>query len=393
MPAHASFRGIAAALICASVALSCAQQPAATRPPAPVVSAKPAAATPTPVPVPAPLPADLPPAPVGEVISDPPPKPEATPHIALLLPLESPDFRVAAEAFLSGFQAAEKVQAQALPSTVYATDAAPERISAQYAQAINAKARVVVGPMTRNGVAALATSGLVMVPTLALNQPETSAALPSGMYVFGLSTELEAAGVARQAYNDKFRSALVVNTPNASGRRTRDGFIQAWRAAGGKVVKAVETRGTANLISLRDLPAAEADVIFLAGGFDEIRLIRPYLPSQLPVYTTSQINLRAVDARRDLDLENVRFLDMPWILSPADLRFTNYPPIAGMSEERLRFYALGVDAYRIATALATGRNSLQVEGLTGDLTVFPDGSIERRLWPAVYRDGFPVIAQ
>jgi uncharacterized protein len=394
MPAHALFRGAAAALVCASVALSCAQPPAATRAPAPIVSAQPApppvvSVSPAPIappaapyPVPEPVPGEIPAA-----------KPAPEPHIALLLPVEAQDFRAAADAFVNGFQAAAKVQPQSLQPRIYHTDASAERITKQYVLALEEGARVVVGPMTRNGVSALASSGLVLVPTLALNQPETAATLPSGFYVFGLSTELEAAVVAKQAYNDRFRNAIVVNTPNASGRRTRDGFAAAWRAIGGKIVATAETKGSANLIALRELPAAEADVIFLAGGFEEIRLIRPYLPSQLPVYTTSQINLRAADARRDLDLEGVRFLDMPWILSPGDPRFAAHPSVTGLSEEMLRFYALGADAYRIATALAEGRRSLQFEGLTGDLSVFTDGSVERKLWPAVYRDGFPVLAQ
>lgn len=313
-------------------------------------------------------------------------------HIALLLPLDAPDFRAVADAFQNGFHAAQKIHNHPLPVRAYPTDASAERIAAKYTEAVENNARVVVGPMTRSGVTALTNSALAVVPTLALNQPEAALRAPN-MYFFSLSVEQEAALVAQRALDELYRNAVVVNAANPLARRMRDAFVQTWRAAGGHIAATVETRADSELIALRDLGNTGAEIVFLAAGFEDARLLRPYLPSQLPVYTTSQINLRTGDPLRDLDLTGVRFLDMPWILKPDDPRVAAYPPAVNLSGESLRFYALGIDAYRIATALAEGRKSLDFEGVTGSIRVPPGGQIERRPWPAQFRDGFAVRAQ
>jgi uncharacterized protein len=387
MPTHGFFRGLGAALLCASVALSCATSPPATRKPAPIVDAQGTKAREQP---PAPL---IVPSVTGEA---PPSKPHPftlkEAHIALLLPTEAPDFRPAAEAFQSGFQAAQKVHGHPIAVRLYPTDASADGIARKYTEAVENNARVVVGPMTRSGVTALASSALVVVPTLSLNQPESAARVPD-LYLFGLSVEQEAAMVAQWAFNENFRNAAVVTAANPLARRMRDAFVQAWRAAGGSIAGTAEPQPGADLITLRDLSATGADSIFLAAGFEDARLLRPYLPSQLPVYTTSQINLRAGDPRRDLDLAGVRFLDMPWILQPDDPRVAAYPPALNLSGETLRFYALGIDAYRIATALADGQHAMEFEGVTGSIRVYADGLIDRYPWPALFRDGLPVRAQ
>ena len=328
----------------------------------------------------------------------PAPAPTAAAHaakeayIALLLPLEAPEFKPAAEAFQNGFNAGQKAHPGSITVRTHSTDASPERIATQYKEALMNGASVVVGPMTRNGVTALASSALVIVPTLSLNLPESNVRVP-GLYVFGLPVENEAAIVAQQMVDERYRSVVVVNTANALGRRMRDAFLPTWRAGGGQVAALSEVRSGGNLTFLRELSMSGADVIFLAAGFEEARVIRPYLPSQMPVYTTSQINLRPGDSQRDLDLDGVRFLDMPWVLSPENPRVSIYPPAPGLSGETLRFYALGIDAYRIALALSQGQNAMEFDGVTGRIRVSPDGTVERRPWPAVFRDGIPILAQ
>src|SRR5262245_45572786 len=108
------------------LALSCAPLPPATEPapraPAPVQEAKPVPPTVTvqpspyeplvipPADAPAASPAPAAPAPVGTAPDTAPAAPPVVvpgkPFVAVLLPLESPDFRGAAEAFRAGFDAA-----------------------------------------------------------------------------------------------------------------------------------------------------------------------------------------------------------------------------------------------------------------------------------------------
>ncbi|MGE5027142.1 MAG: penicillin-binding protein activator, partial [Betaproteobacteria bacterium] len=116
----------------------------------------------------------------------PPPAAEALPngdhaHIALLLPLDSDSFGQAAEAVRQGAVAASAMQAApqgpkpagqmpaTLPLQTYPTGDRMEDIVSAYRQALQAGAKIVVGPLTRHGVTALARSGLISVPTRALN--------------------------------------------------------------------------------------------------------------------------------------------------------------------------------------------------------------------------------
>jgi hypothetical protein len=122
--------------------------------------------------------------------------------VTLLLPLDAPEFQPAAEAVQRGFLAAMAAEGRTLEVVTRRTDASDERVLADYDAAIQAGTRLVVGPMTRSGVAALARTNRLAVPTLALNQPEGSVAVPSSLFVFGLAVETEARQSARRAWTD-----------------------------------------------------------------------------------------------------------------------------------------------------------------------------------------------
>ena len=106
-------------------------------------------------------------------------------HIALLLPLESCAFGEAARIVKEGFVAAT-MREQALPLIirVYSTTDDPLDIFVSYQQAITAGAAFIVGPLTRDGVSAIASSKTLEVPTLALNSVDNTKALPSKLYLF-----------------------------------------------------------------------------------------------------------------------------------------------------------------------------------------------------------------
>jgi uncharacterized protein len=90
------------------------------------------------------------------------------------------------------------------------------------------------------------------------------------------------------------------------------------------------------------------------------------------------------------------FPDMPWILG-GDLADavrnalqTAYPN--GGGPRRNRLFAFGFDAYRVATALQNGATNIQVEGLTGRLTLDPDRRIHRELaWAQIHNGELKVL--
>lgn len=312
------------------------------------------------------------------------------PHIALLLPLSSGAFARPAEAVQTGFLAAAKVQGWSpLPMRTYRVSDDAQQILDGYRQAVAAGARIVVGPLTRDGVTTLAESDLVTVPTLALNVPEGSVSLPPHMYTLSLQVEAEARQVARLAIGEGHANAITIvgNTPLL--RRMHQAFIREFTHLGGNQV--AEYSFTTDTTSLEHIEQAAAqgvaDMAFLALDFQRARVVRPYL-NPLPIYATSQVYPGTGDPLAGFDLANVRFLDMPWLLQPDHPAVMIYPRHDfGASTDLDRLYALGIDAFRVAQELLNGRTNVVLDGVSGRITLGRDHRFVRELVSAQFSNG------
>lgn len=292
-------------------------------------------------------------------------------HVALLLPLKSPAFGRAAEVVRQGFMAGASVQSGALPVTVYPSSDDSDDIVSAYRQAVQAGASIVVGPLTRSGVSAIAASTQVSVPTLALNQPEQSVEFPPQLYVFGLAADLEARQMARAAFGEGRMSVTVIASGDMLSKRIQQAFAEEWAALGGKAARHLVFSGS-NPAEIRDALRRQApNVIFLAMSSRDARLLNPFLKSDLPAYATSQI-YAGNNLQKYHDLNGVQFVDMPWLLQPDHLAVMVYPrspsPLAADME---RLYALGIDAWRLALQLQASPPGvpLSLDGVTGHLTL------------------------
>ena len=321
--------------------------------------------------------------------------------IALLLPTKAPAFARAAEVTRAGFMAAREAGKPAVEVHLIDTDGAPERIHAAYLEAA-AVSLVVVGPLTRGEVGALidALRGAAMpVPTLVLNLPEppagargaagraSSAALPPHMRALALNIEHEAESAARAAYRPDAAHAVVVSTGSALQKRAAAAFTDAWLHLGGQISNLIEFNGS--LAQVRQgVERARANTVFLAADADRARLLRPYLGRNTTVIATSQVYAGPVksDAKKQHDMNGIRFIDLPW-LHQTDRAALGYA-LSGtpLSPDLERLYALGIDAYRVASLLARGQAAFDLDGVTGKLRVLP-GAIEREPIQAEYRDG------
>jgi outer membrane PBP1 activator LpoA protein len=308
-------------------------------------------------------------------------------ELALLLPLASPDFAQPAEAVRRGFMAALKHSGEKLSAGVFPTEPAGESILTQYDAALKRGARVVVGPMTRSGVSVLAASQRVTVPTLSLNLPAEKLTLPPQFYTFGLALEAEAQLVARSAFADHFKSAILVSAKSPLAQRSRDAFAEAWAQLGGSVKAAYEFSPQTDLPALREqLSTAAVDMIFLSADAEQARAARPFLNNNITVFATSQVNSGQPDPAANVDLNGVRFVEMPWLVQPDHPAVMVYPRAEGVAAELERFYALGIDAFRIASALLKNPRSLSLDGVTGRLTL-SGNQVAREPVQAVFRNG------
>ena len=319
--------------------------------------------------------------------------------IVLLLPLKAPAFLRAAEVTRAGFMAAREAGKNPVAVQVIETDGSPEHVHAAYRDAA-AQALVVVGPLTRSEVGALvdALHGAALpVPTLVLNLPEPAAArsgaargavaLPPQMRALALNIEHEATSAARAVYRPDAVQAVVVTTGSVLQKRAAAAFTDAWLHLGGQIGDPIEFGGS--LAQVRQgVERARANVVFLAADADRARLLRPYLGRNTTVIATSQVYAGPVknDTKKQHDMNGIRFIDMPW-LHQADRAALGFA-LSGtpLSPDLERLYALGIDAYRVASELARGQSVFELEGVTGKLRVQAD-TIEREPIQAEYRDG------
>ena len=325
------------------------------------------------------------------------------PLISLLLPLDSADFAPAAHAVMQGCNAALDGVTPALRRDVVRTNTNAGSVRDAWNSAAGRGASVIVGPLTRGEVGALAVSLLkspaeasASLPvTIALNTVDggntngnagdVDAALPARFYSFGLPIENEARAVSNLVWAGNARTVIVVQSKSALGRRAGAAFAAAWMARGGRVLRVESFDVGADLEPLRERFAMvnfsenmrdRPDAIFLAADAAEARMARPYLGNTLPVYATSQINDGQRDAVADLDLGGIHFVDMPWLLQPDHPAVMVYPrPPRNTGPELQRLYALGIDACRLAQAFATrpaAGSRIALDGVTGALGIVTD---------------------
>ncbi|MGA8862371.1 MAG: penicillin-binding protein activator [Gallionella sp.] len=358
-------------------------------PPAKAVEQPAAVPPPVETPVPAPAPVETLPLPVPAPIVLPNITP--FPHIALLLPVKSAIFGPAAEAVQKGFFAAASINDKSLimPVRVYSDFDENNSVVAAYRQAIANGARAVVGPLTRNGVSALAAEKDIPVPTLALNIADGQFA--PQLYFFGMAIEAEARQVAQLAKRQGLHQAIIVTTNTPLSLRLQAAFEEEWtnsaHGADRGILREIEYDGDPSVFA--DIADITDTMVFLAADAANSRLIRPYLPNKLPVYATSQVFTGNDNTLANYDMNGIHFVDMPWMLQPDHPAVMIYPhPNPPLTASQERLYALGIDSYRLIELLITGtiNNDLPLDGVTGQISL-NGHDFERTAVPAVFAQG------
>jgi outer membrane PBP1 activator LpoA protein len=333
-------------------------------------------------------------------------------YIALLLPLLSDSLGPASEAIRAGFLAAYDRESDQVVVNVIETGDASADILGSYATALRTN-DMIVGPLSRAAVTALAQSATLNKPTIALNQPEPrdaeggqDAPLPENMLVMGLSVEDEARQVARWAAADKpLGKAFVLSTGQGWQRRAAKAFVAQWQHDG-LVAQSVEISVSSGYLSASGMAQLRARMqtekpalLFVALDGAQTRQVRDTIGHELPIYGTSQVNgaiLQAQDAESVLRMDGVRLLDLPWQLQTDHPAVMVYPHLVHAVDQKPnadleRLYALGIDAYRVAREIALKHaTQFAIDGVTGKLTVsFGNGvaHFERQEMPAIYRGG------
>lgn len=319
--------------------------------------------------------------------------PIAAGHIALLLPLKTASFQRAATAIQQGFMAAHALENPPRPEVkLYTTTDTPDDTLATYRIALQAGAIGVVGPLTRNAVAALARSDAVTVPTLALNSTEGDISPQPLLYIFALSIESEARLIARRITTIGKKTIATITSPTALSRRTQAAFNDEWLKLGGNMPYEFSySSEPARLASLRDqLNKNMPEAVFLALDAQQARIVRAYIDNPSAVFATSQVFAEKPGPQRYLDFNGIRFVDMPWLLDPTRSDLARYPrEESSYSMELRRLYAFGMDAARLVQKLLAtpGDIQLPLAGASGELKLDAERQFLRTPIEAEFVDG------
>jgi len=344
-------------------------------------------------------------------------------RIALLLPFDA-QYRDAATAIRDGFLAAwyeTSVAADRPAVRIYDTSLAD--IMEIYNRAVADGADFIVGPLEKEAVTTLLTSTALQVKVLVLNQvsaaPEqksdtVTSTLPS-VFQFGLLPEDDTYQAADRAWFNGLANALIITSDSNWGERVYNAFSSHWQQLGGKIVEHVKIPGSAEdlALSVKELlnidkseqrakelagilgkkiqfeprHRQDADLIFMAAPPVVARQIIPQFrffgENNIAIYSISGVYSGVRNIEADNDINDVIFADMPWVVdqelenSPLQQKLNrNWGQVDSLYK---RFYALGIDAFRIIPELPELflRRKGGYNGVTGVLHVTQEGHVKR----------------
>jgi len=306
--------------------------------------------------------------------------------IALILPLEVPAYERASSAVRDGFlDAAEAAGARG--NCIVLAHGVDGVISA-FESARARGVRVAVGPLVRDDLKTLALSGARLPWTVALNQPDDDVRMPAAMFAFPLTVESDGRMLAQRVMAGGVKTVDVIAGDSALMKRFAGAFASAWSEGGGRVPNAFRFDPAPEaLTSLRrTLGQTNPDAVLLAVSGDRAALLKPFIGS-VRAYASGLVFERPPQAvARDLD--DVRVVEIPWLLTPNAAEFNGMPRREFDSAALARLYALGLDAFRVAAAFKDGPpERFELDGATGHISLAAGRQFVREGKLAVYRNG------
>ncbi|MBT4160001.1 MAG: penicillin-binding protein activator, partial [Gammaproteobacteria bacterium] len=277
----------------------------------------------------------------------------------------------------------------------------------------------IIGPLDRDRVTRLARHPLPM-PIIALNRTLAGEINPN-LYQFGLAPEDESIQVADQIIREGRFNGLVIAPDSEWGERNFKAFSEQFISEGGVIVDNsffAEQRDYSDLVkSLLNVDTSEQraanlrritgerfefaarrrqdiDFVFLLANAVQARGINPTLAffyaEDIPVYATSHVHVTKGSRIDAIDMNGIRFCDIPWKLTNDDdiqkLIAETWPdtPL-----QLAPFFALGVDVHRLYPRLQQLKEyeHERIFGSTGILSLNENNVVNRTLMWAQFRDG------
>lgn len=286
---------------------------------------------------------------------------------------------------------------------------------------------LIVGPLAKDEVAALASRADLPVPVLALNYaPEQDGPTPARLFQFGLSVEDEARQIAERIVEEGVGQALVLIPEGDWGDRISSALKARMQELGGIILdmeryseednfrdvsaellginisreRAIELERTMGLnVEFEPRRRQDAESIIMVAEPVIARQFKPlfsfYYANDVPVFSPSIIYSGRPNPSRDRDINGVYFTDLPWILDrEPEFRQQAYESFDNLDGPLGRLFAMGADAWTLSINLPLMQQvaDSRVNGHTGELWLDADNRVHRHQMWGVFEEGEPVIA-
>jgi len=329
-------------------------------------------------------------------------------EVALFVPLGG-DLAGAGEAIRDGFVAAY-LHAASAGQNVRIYDTATLSVAVAYEQALRQGAQVIVGPLQKAAVAALARLR-PEVPVVALNHLDRGDT--ESIVQLSLAVEDEAAAISSALIAGDVQRVVLFDSPSRWAARARTRFeldlggmeivgfgtfhdAEEVTAIVGDALHISESHARAQAIerhlgtSFEFTPRRRDDIDAVVAFVDaaELKTLKPALDfhfaRDLPVFAPSP----AIDVTDLERIEGVHVCVIPWRLQRGGFSAAVQEAFPASRGSYAGLFALGVDGFRLANQLPrlTARRTA-ISASTGILTLGEDGRIRRQLAWATVRDG------
>ena len=244
-------------------------------------------------------------------------------------------------------------------------------VEAAFEQARAAGVRVIVGPLVRDDVKAIAIMGIESPFVLALNQVDEGVALPPNMFALTLGVESDARQLARLARDSGAQTVAIIGADSPLQKRFAGAFADNWVLQGGAAPVSLHFDRAHDMLVLlkRELVAVQGRRGAArrrwrrCGAREALRRDDRHLRRQ-----QRQRRPAARDAARARGRPFRRHSRGSRRRTRAEFARIARPALSSATLERL--YALGIDAFRVAQLLAEGRiDRMEFDGATGHLTL------------------------
>lgn len=287
----------------------------------------------------------------------------------------------------------------------------------------------IVGPLRKEKITEFQKSTvLANIPTLYLNSIELEQYDNPEHYYFSLAPEDEIDQAVEYFIRKRIEHPALIYADNSLGRRLAEQFEQQWLFHTDKKIETIAFKNKSKLgIAVKNLldvnyseqrvkemqrlfgaqlkaenrSRNDIDAIYVIANSQQTRLIKPFFDTNvsvfnklLPIYASSRSYLIGETNSQKRDLNDLTFTEMPWLVKDTNKQATDiYLQVSENHTQLKKLFAFGYDAKHLIPLLKQLKilSGLEIEGLTGQLSLNKQNTIKRYLVWSRYQQGKIVV--